>query len=100
MLDRLSGCKWFATLDVISGYWQVDVAPEDRENTVFCTTWGLYEFNVTPFGLCNAPATFQRLMNTILAGQWESLFGSILSFIKILEFQIHNSQRNLMYLLF
>ena len=66
-LDTLAGSKWFSTLDLLSGYWQVEVRPEDREKTPD----GLFEFNVMPFGLCNAPATFQRLMDTVLAGlQW------------------------------
>ena len=70
-LDTLSGSAWFTTLDLKSGYWQVEVAEEHREKTAFCTQEGLFEFNVMPFGLCNAPATFQRLMNSILAGlQW------------------------------
>ena len=52
-------------------YWQVEVKPEDWEKTVFITCEGLYEFNVLPFGLCNGPATFQRLINILLAGiQW------------------------------
>ena len=53
----------------------MEMSPEHREKTAFCTTEGLFEFNVMPFGLCNAPATFQRLMNMVLAGlQWSSCF--------------------------
>ena len=73
ILDALAGSKVFSTLDLISGYWQVEVAPQDRPKTAFSTTEGLFEFNVMPFGLCNAPATFQRLMDLVLAGlQWTS----------------------------
>ena len=72
ILETLAGSQLFSTLDLASGYWQVEVKPEDREKTTFITSEGLYEFNVLPFGLCNGPATFQRLMNILLAGiQWD-----------------------------
>lgn len=66
-LDSLSHACWFSTLDLASGYWQVEVHPEDRHKTAFITREGLFEFNVLSFGLCNVPSTFQRLMDLILA---------------------------------
>ena len=56
-IDNLEGAKWFCTMDVQSGYWQVEGDPKDRDKTSFCTRSGLYQFNVLPFGLTNAPAT-------------------------------------------
>ena len=73
MLEALGSGRYFSTLDAAAGYWQIPLRDEDKGKSAFICSEGLYEFNVMPFGLCNAPATYQRLMNLLLAGlTWRS----------------------------
>lgn len=64
----MSSSSWFSSLDLRSRYWQVPLSPEARPKTAFCTSQGLWQFRVLSFGLCNAPATFERLIDKVLAG--------------------------------
>ncbi len=71
-LDALYGARWFSSLDLNSGFWQVKMAPEDREKSAFATSLGLFQWTVMSFGLVNAPSTYERLMENVLrALQWE-----------------------------
>ena len=62
LLDQLGKSRYFTTLDLKSGYWQIRVHADSQEKTAFITHKGLFEFRVMPFGVTNAPAVFQRLM--------------------------------------
>ena len=67
MLDELGNTKYFSTLDLSSGYWQVRMSETSREKTAFITQQGLFKFRVMPFGLMNAPAVFQQLMQQVIS---------------------------------
>ncbi|KAF7648366.1 hypothetical protein LDENG_00158000 [Lucifuga dentata] len=66
-LDYIAGSRWFSSLDLRSSYWQVELALEAKPKTAFTIGQGLWQFRVMPFGLCNTPATFERLMERALA---------------------------------
>jgi len=67
-LDAMSGAGWFSAVDLRSSYHQVYLAPEDSAKTAFICPRGMYKFRTMPFGLCNAGATFQRLMDIVMSG--------------------------------
>ena len=109
ILDRLDNMKYFTKLDLISGYYQIEMDEESKEKTAFITEEGSFEYNVMPFGLTNAPSTFQRLMNLVLSGlNWKIClvyiddilifstdFGKHLNDIQLVFNRLHNAKLKL-----
>ena len=74
MIDTLAEARIFTTIDLKSGYHQIEMYPDDIPKTAFITQFGLYEWKVLHFGVCNGPATFQRLMNLLMSGlTWKTI---------------------------
>lgn len=67
-IDRIGTAKFVSKFDLLKGYWQVPLSERAKEISAFCTTDGLYQFKVLPFGVKNAPASFQRLMTRVTEG--------------------------------
>jgi len=78
VLDRLQGARYFTTLDVAWGYWHIEMDPDSIEKTAFVTNEGHYEWLVMPFGLKNAGATFQRIIQQILG---KHLYNGVINYL-------------------
>ena len=78
LLNNLQGARYISTLDMFSGYFQIKIAEEDKHKTAFVSTAGLHEFNRLAFGLCNAPATYQRMINTVFN---DYLYSSMMAYL-------------------
>ena len=70
LIDTIGPAQVISTLDLAKGYWQIPMDQGSKDKTAFTTPFGLYEFEVMPFGLHNAPATFQRMINHVLRDCW------------------------------
>lgn len=110
ILDRLRDAQYLTSLDIKSAYWQVPIAPQDREKTAFVVpNRGLFHFKVLSFGLCSAPATWQRLIDSVLGADLEpfcfvylddiiivtSTFGQHLEIVEKVLDRLHNAKLTL-----
>ena len=97
LLDRLNGSSIYTKIDLKSGYYQIRIKEEDIPKTGFNTRYGHYEFTVIPFGLTNAPITFNCLMSDILSKQLDEyvlvFFDDILVYSKNTKDHKHHAQK-------
>ena len=95
MLDRLVGHPYFCFLDGYSGYNQIAIAPEDHEKTSFTCPYGAFAFRRMPFGLCNAPATFQRCMMSMFLDLAEEVMEIFMDDFTVYGSSFENCLQNL-----
>ncbi|CAA0819371.1 Uncharacterized mitochondrial protein AtMg00860, partial [Striga hermonthica] len=95
ILDRLSGHQFYCFLDGLSGYYQVAIAPEDQPKTTFTCPFGTFAFRRMPFGLCNAPGTFQRCMFSVLSDMLEDCIQVFMDDFSIFGTSFSNCLHNL-----
>ena len=95
MLDRLAGHEYYCFLDGYSGYNQIAIAPEDQENTTFTCPYGTFAFRRMPFGLCNAPGTFQRCMMAIFSDMVERTIEIFMDDFSVMGNSFDNCLENL-----
>ena len=95
MLDRLAGYQYYCFLDGYSGYNQIAIAPEDQEKTTFTCPYGTFAFRRMPFGLCNAPGTFQRCMMAIFSDMVEKTIEIFMDDFSVMGNSFDNCLANL-----
>ena len=95
MLDRLAGYQYYCFLDGYSGYNQIAIAPEDQEKTTFTCPYGTFAFRRMPFGLCNAPGTFQRCMMAIFSDMVEKTIEIFMDDFSVMGNSFDNCLKNL-----
>ena len=95
MLDRLARYEYYCFLDGYSGYNQIAIAPEDQEKTTFTCPYGTFAFRRMPFGLCNAPGTFQRCMMAIFSDMVEKTIEIFMDDFSVMGNSFDNFLENL-----
>ena len=95
MLARLAGHSHYCFLDGYSGYNQITIALEDQEKTTFTCPYGTFAFRIMSFGLCNAPATFQRCMMSMFSDLVEEVMGIFMDDFSIYGSCVENCLENL-----